>query len=66
MPKTNAILKSIKEVSEKVSQNKIKYCACCGSHKLEYLNEEIACDDCGAVLKIKMISEPQPELINKL
>lgn len=43
----------------------IKYCPCCGSHKLEYLNEEVACDDCGAVFKIEIIAQPQPELIKE-
>lgn len=45
--------------------NLIKHCVCCGSHKLEHLNDEIACDDCGAVFKITIVSQPQPQLLEE-
>jgi transcription initiation factor TFIIIB Brf1 subunit/transcription initiation factor TFIIB len=44
---------------------KVLVCPCCGSHKLEYLSEEIACDSCGAVFKIEIVTQPQPELIKE-
>ena len=45
-----------------MNKDKINYCPFCGSHKLVIIENEFACDECGGVFTIEIVSEPQEEI----